>query len=219
MNITSEIFQIGGEGFTSPSDAAAYLINFDGHAAIVDAGCGDRADRLIDNVLRHGVSPEQVAYLLITHCHFDHTGGIRAVTGYFSCPAVCHELDAVYLESGDSAATAATWYGASLEPLSVDIKLSGPRQILALGERTIEAIHVPGHSPGSVVYLVESDGNRVLFGQDVHGPLHPDFHSNQRDYANSLQKMLDLDADILCEGHYGIIKGKDEVTSFIQSFL
>lgn len=40
MEITSEIFQIGGAGYTSPEDAAVYVINFDGHAAMVDAGCG-----------------------------------------------------------------------------------------------------------------------------------------------------------------------------------
>jgi hypothetical protein len=31
--------------------------------------------------------------------------------------------------------------------------------------------------------------------------------------------MLDLDADILCEGHFGIYRGKNEVRKFIGSFL
>jgi hypothetical protein len=31
--------------------------------------------------------------------------------------------------------------------------------------------------------------------------------------------MLDLDADILCEGHFGIYRGKDNVKEFIGSFL
>ena len=36
--ITAEVFQVGGYGLTAPEDAAIYLINFDGHAALVDAG-------------------------------------------------------------------------------------------------------------------------------------------------------------------------------------
>ena len=38
--ITEEIFQVGGGGYTSPQDAAVYLVAWDGRAALVDAGCG-----------------------------------------------------------------------------------------------------------------------------------------------------------------------------------
>ena len=78
---------------------------------------------------------------------------------------------------------------------------------------------VPGHSPGSVVYLTESKGSKVLFAQDVHGPLHPDLLSDREKYIQSLKLLLELDADILCEGHFGVYKGKDHVKSFIKSYL
>jgi glyoxylase-like metal-dependent hydrolase (beta-lactamase superfamily II) len=35
-------------------------------------------------------------------------------------------------------------------------------------DRIIQAIHTPAHWPGSMVYLTESDGLKVPFGQDVH---------------------------------------------------
>lgn len=40
-----------------------------------------------------------------------------------------------------------------------------------------------------------------MFGQDLHGPFNDSFLSNLQDYQLSMQKLLDLDADILCEGH------------------
>ena len=40
ITITKEVFQIGGSQLTSPEDAAIYLINFNGHVALVDAGSG-----------------------------------------------------------------------------------------------------------------------------------------------------------------------------------
>ena len=46
ITITSEILQVGGYGLTAPEDAAIYLINFDGHAALVDAGTGRGHKRL-----------------------------------------------------------------------------------------------------------------------------------------------------------------------------
>ena len=219
MKITDEIFQVGGGEFTSPEDAAIYLINFGGNAALVDAGCGRSRERLYRNIRACGVNLEAIEYLLITHCHYDHTGGAKDVKKVTGCKAVAHELDAQFLEAGDDRATAATWYGASLEPLPIEKKLSLPREYIQLGDNKIEAIHTPGHSPGSVVYVAESQGFKVLFGQDVHGPLDASFFSNRGDYLESLKLLLAIEADILCEGHYGIYRGRIEVDNFIKSFL
>ncbi len=217
--ITSEIFQVGGPFLTSHDDAAVYLIFTGANAALVDAGCGIDPSRIIDNIRSCGVMPEQIAYLLITHCHIDHIGGAGAVRQITKCRTVAHEHDAVYCETGDDTVTAAKWYGKSVSPFTVDDKLSAPVETIFLDEREISAIHVPGHSPGSVVYLFESDGQRVLFAQDVHGPLHPVLQSDQADYIRSLHRIVDLEADILCEGHFGIYRGKDEVRRFVESFL
>ena len=81
------------------------------------------------------------------------------------------------------------------------------------------AVHIPGHSPGSVAYLTSSSGLKILFAQDVHGPLHPSLLSNAEDYLASLQRLIDLDADVLCEGHYGIYKGKENIARFVRSFM
>jgi glyoxylase-like metal-dependent hydrolase (beta-lactamase superfamily II) len=217
--ITSDIFQVGGGGYTSPEDAAIYLINYGGHAALVDAGCGYAHEPLLRNIRECGVSLEQIEYLLITHCHFDHTGGASRLKEQLRCRVVAHELEADYLEQGDDEVTAAGWYDASIRPFTVDRRLSGAREEISLGGRSIRAIHIPGHSPGSVVYLTESEGQKVLFAQDVHGPLAPSLLSNRKDYLHSLRLLVSLEADILCEGHYGIYRGKKEAAKFISSFL
>ncbi len=219
MKITSEIFQVGGGKLTAPHDAAIYLLLFEGHGALIDAGCGDGRERLLQNIRNCGVDPGQIEMLLLTHCHFDHTGGAKWLQETLACKVVAHELDALYLERGDDAVTAAGWYSASLEPFLVDLKLTGARQTLLLGGKAIEAIHIPGHSPGSLAYLVESDGLRILFAQDVHGPLDPSLLSDRADYIESLKLLVSLDADILCEGHYGVYQGKEQIRRFIKQFF
>jgi hypothetical protein len=77
----------------------------------------------------------------------------------------------------------------------------------------------PGHSPGSLIYTAELDSKKIIFGQDVHGPLHPTLLSNRQDYTNCLKFILSLEADILCEGHFGIFQGKKEIDQFVRSFL
>lgn len=219
LTITPEVFQIGGPGFTDTEDAAVYLVAVGKHAALIDAGCGQSVDRLLANATACGVRSADLDDLLLTHCHFDHTGGAAEFQARLALRVVMHAADAPYVEVADPVVTAAAWYGATLQPFCPDRILEGDREDLWLGERRIQAIHVPGHSPGSVVYLLESGGQRILFGQDVHGPLHPTLKSDPVAYRHSLQRLIDLEADILCEGHFGIIEGADRVNRFIRQYL
>ena len=217
--IFANLWQVGGPGFTSPDDAAVYLLRFGGNEVLIDAGCGGGNESLKRNVDSYLAGEADVEYLLLTHCHFDHTGGAEAVRKEYGCQIVSHALDAVYLERGDSEVTAASWYGSRMKPLPVDVKIEEDQQTISVGDGRITAHHWPGHSPGSMVYTTEIEGQRVLFGQDVHGPLHPSLLSDPVVYQASLQKLLAFDADILCEGHFGVYRGKKAIRSFIQSFM
>ncbi len=217
--IKNNLWQVGGSGLTDPADAAVYLVRFGDKAALIDAGNGRDHQQLTKNIA-HCLEPNvQLEYLLLTHCHFDHTGGAQAVRDEYCCRIVAHEFDAIYLESGDNRVTGAAGYGARLEPFGVDIKLHGQESILSVGSGTVTAIHCPGHSPGSVVYTTDIDGQLVLFGQDVHGPLHPEFLSDEKQYLDSLERLLNLNADLLLEGHFGIFETKEEVRGFIENVL
>ncbi len=217
--ILSDLWQVGGPGFTSPDDAAVYLVRFGEKAAIVDAGCGNGNESLKSNVDKYLPVGVEIEYLFLTHCHFDHTGGAEAVRDEYGCKIVCSALDAVYLEGGDSEVTAASWYGSRMPPLAIDVKIEKDEQAFQVGDGRMTAHQWPGHSPGSMVYTTEMEGQTILFGQDVHGPIHPSLLSDPIIYQSSLRKLLTFDADILCEGHFGIYRGKETVRSFIQSFV
>lgn len=219
MEIMENLWQVGGAEFTSVEDAAIYLIRFGNKAALIDAGCGSAHNDLVNNISEVLPSDVEIEYLFLTHCHYDHTGGAAAVRDQYGCKIVAHELDAAYLEEGNSTVTAANWYGARMIPLQIDIKIKDRETAFQIGDNKMVAHHCPGHSPGSVVYLAELNSTLVLFGQDVHGPLDASFLSNREDYLRSLKFMLGLDADILCEGHFGIYQGKNEINRFIQTYL
>ena len=219
MKILDNLWQVGGPGLTDPGDAAIYLVRFGTTAALIDAGTGQGHAALLSNIGNCLGPKDQVRYLLLTHCHFDHTGGAEALRNDLGCLVAAHEKNAVYLEAGDSEVTAAAWYGAAMAPLAIDIRLTGENTPLEIGEGRIEAFHWPGHSPGSVVYTARIQGRKILFGQDVHGPIHPALKSDPAAYQLSLQKLLELEADLLLEGHYGVFEGKTAIKDFIRSFM
>lgn len=219
VQILDNLWQVGGPGLTHASDAAAYLIRFGTGATLVDAGTGRAHGRLAENIAQSLGSTARLEYLLLTHCHFDHAGGGHAVRREFGCRIAAHELDAVYLDLGDARVTAAVWYGSDFDPLTVDIRLQGSEATLAVGDGAVTMIHCPGHSPGSVVYTAEMDNRLILFGQDLQGPLHSDWLSDEEQYLESLARIEKLDADLLLEGHFGVFETKAEVRDFIESCI
>jgi len=219
MIIVQNLWQVGGGSLTAPEDAAVYLLRFGKQAALIDSGCGGGHKRLVDNIFSVLPPTVEIPYLFLTHCHYDHVGGAAALRKQYRSQIVAHQLDAAFLESGDNRVTAASWYGAKMEILNIDYKIQGHKEKIRVGDGEVFAYHCPGHSPGSLVYLVELEDKRVLFGQDVHGPLDPSLLSNREDYRKSLEFMLSLNADILCEGHFGVFKGRENIEKFIRSYM
>jgi glyoxylase-like metal-dependent hydrolase (beta-lactamase superfamily II) len=128
-----------------------------------------------------------------------------------------HELDAILIEESDhDGRTAASWYGVKFKPVKLYQKLYSDT-VLNIGNYDFHCLHTPGHTPGSISVFVESEGKKVLFGQDILGPFNKSFLSDLQDYQLSMQKLLDLKADILCEGHFGIFQPASQVIEYIET--
>jgi len=89
-------------------------------------------------------------------------------------------------------------------PLRIDGKITAVRETIAVGSGEVTVHHCPGHSPGSLVYTAVLAAQTVLFGQDIRGPRQPFLLSDRSQYRASLKWLLNLEADILCEGHFGV---------------
>ncbi|MFB3886205.1 MAG: MBL fold metallo-hydrolase [Thermodesulfobacteriota bacterium] len=217
FEIVKDIFIVGGPEITDGRDGCIYLLNL-GELMLIDTGAGWSVDKIIINISSLGLDCSNLKKILLTHCHIDHIGGVPEIKKRFGSKIYIHKLDAPPVEKGDQILTAATWYQTTFPPTPVDVKLKGPEERLRIGGQEIICLHTPGHTPGSIVVYLDKDGKRVLFGQDLHGPLLEEFGSNLEDYGRSTKKLLDLEADILCEGHFGIYKTKKEVRDYILSY-
>ncbi len=217
FEITDDIFIVGGPEITDGRDACIYLINL-GELILIDSGAGWSVDKIIKNIEKMGFNPGSLSRILLTHCHIDHIGGFPEIRRRFGPKIYIHALDAVPVEKGDPIFTASNWYQTKFPPSPVDVQFKSPEEILTIGEKRVVCLHTPGHTPGSVSIYLDLNGKRILFAQDLHGPLLEAFGSNLGDWDRSTQKLLGLDADILCEGHFGIYKTKKDVRDYIHSY-
>ena len=118
-------------------------------AAIIDPG--DEAGRILQVIEDDGVD---VKYILLTHGHYDHTTAVPQL--HKAVPQA-----EIYIHRAD-----ANGAGSQLFPLAgqiPDLKFYDEGDTLALGDMTIQVLHTPGHSKGSVTLKVGD----VLFCGDT----------------------------------------------------
>ncbi len=217
--IADGVYLIGGPGISRSDDATVFIIDFSGELVMIDSGAGGSSKILKKNTEDAGLNPGKISTLILTHCHIDHIGSAPWFRENFGCRIVIHDLDADAVEKGDPVKTAANWYDTTFPPTPVDKRLTGDHEVMIFGGEELHCLHTPGHTPGSISLYLDRGGKRILFGQDIHGPFFPAFGSDKSLWRISMQKLMDLEADILCEGHFGIFSDKDQVKQYIRRYL
>jgi glyoxylase-like metal-dependent hydrolase (beta-lactamase superfamily II) len=217
--IAEGVCLIGGPNISRSDDATVFIIDFNGELVMIDSGAGGSSRILQNNMEAAGLDPKAISTLILTHCHIDHIGSAPDFREQFGCRIIMHELDADAVEEGDPIRTAANWYETTFPPTRIDRRLTGDHEILCFGEQELHCLHTPGHTPGSMSIYLDRGGKRVLFGQDIHGPFMSTFQSNIEDWKKSMEILIALQADILCEGHFGIFQPKDKVEQYIRKYL
>lgn len=216
--ICDRVYAVGGPELSAPEDAYVYLVDASSELVLIDSGVGYGTKRIEENIRSLGFEPAQVWHIIATHCHIDHIGGLSALKERYGSKVIAHTMDRAGIEGENNDLTAARMYGVDYKPVKVDTLLNGEQEQLMLGDLQFNFLHTPGHTPGSICVYIDTDDGRVLFGQDIHGPFSPQWGSDLAMWRRSMQKLLALQADVLCEGHAGIYKG-DRIKKYIESYL
>jgi len=212
--IVKNVYHVGDSG------CSVYLVDTQSDEGLVLIDAGMNLE-MIKNIKKMDLNPDDIKHCIITHFHIDHTAICADLKDFNeNIKFYAHELDADPIEQeGHDKKTAASWYGVKYRPIKLEKRLQGELETLELGNYDFHCIHTPGHTPGSISILIEAQGKKILFGQDIHGPFMKDFGSNLEDYQKSMQKLLDLKADILCEGHFGIFQPAERVEDYIKGYM
>jgi glyoxylase-like metal-dependent hydrolase (beta-lactamase superfamily II) len=124
-------------------------------AAVVDPG-GDLG-RIRDAIAQSGVTVEKI---ILTHGHIDHAGGAAELREELRVQIEGpHEADRFLLDRLEETGRG---YGIPARPVTPDRWLD-EGDTVTVGELTLDVLHCPGHSPGSVVF-VSKDQRFALVG-------------------------------------------------------
>lgn len=179
----------------------------DGSVVLIDAGSDLTAQAIKDELQAHGKSAEDVRTVLLTHGLRDHFAGVAA---FPNARIYVGQDDHVYA-SGDKQSRAP--YPAVLGRFSkrpprfrrITDVVSGQR--LSFGGLTFDVIAVPGHTPGSVMYVSDGvlfSGDSLLHESDERAGPPPWYMSeSQRKLARALKRLTPYEFRTLADGHTG----------------
>ena len=131
-----------------PLGTNCYLIMSEKRSiALVDPGADP--ERIIQKLEDLGSAPSMI---LLTHAHYDHTGGVAALfEAYPDCAVSLGERDAPAY--GDPEASLAAMLGGAKEPAALPLTATVKEgDALALDELEFTVLETPGHTPGGVTY-------------------------------------------------------------------
>jgi len=207
------------------SAIAAFLIPYSGGAVLVDTGPGSTRANLVVALAAHGLKPEQVTHILLTHIHLDHAGaaGWLARKG---AQVYVHPLGAPHLLNPEKLlASARRIYAERMDELWGEFLPIPPANLtevqdeaeISCGGLRFTALHTPGHAEHHVSYSLDETCHRhctTVFSGDVGGVRKPGpfyvslpFVPPETDlgkWRHSLERIQAMGCERIALTHFGI---------------
>ena len=187
-----QVYKIFPKGFASN----CYLLTADGKTAVA---IDPAQPCVLQEAEKRGLT---VAYVLLTHGHFDHIGGCSALSAAGAKICCSQEEKALVLGENNMASA----FGRDVPPFSIDVTFRDG-EILDLCGMKIKVIATPGHTEGSVCFLCEDAlfTGDTLFCGDVGRTDLPT--GSAEALQQSIRKLYAM------EGDYAVYPGHDEDTT------
>ena len=173
---------------------AAFLIRSDGHNILVDTGLGPKpADapetpwgELMNDFQAHGIKPEDIDMVVMTHLHRDHVGwNLRSENGKYEPTFpnarywmsrtdwdACHNRE--ILEARFPNSPECVW---PLEELGIMELMDGEYSLTS----ELTTLPTPGHTPGHMSIIISSQGESAVVLGDV---LHNSVQAHETDWVS-----------------------------------
>ncbi|MGA1821030.1 MAG: MBL fold metallo-hydrolase [Thermoplasmatota archaeon] len=183
-----------------PYDSNMFLVRGSTESVLIDAGTGLHGPSVIRKI-RIDLAGSELAAVVLTHEHIDHSGGAQGLREEFGSPIYCSRECAEILKVGNPAMTGSILFGIKPESVS-DINILEP--VLEVDGLRFEVKDTPGHCRGQVALIEER--TRSLFCGDLvfcdGGVGRWDLPGGDlKKHQDSIRRSLEWDVSSLHPGH------------------
>jgi glyoxylase-like metal-dependent hydrolase (beta-lactamase superfamily II) len=135
---------------------------------LIDSGVAGSERIILDYLKTTGRSPQEISRLILTHAHPDHIGAAAAIKGISSCTVAAHAAEKAWIEDVDLQAKERPvpgFFSLVGGSVKVDQTLQEGDILHLESGLTLQILHTPGHSPGSLSLWLAEDC--ALFSADA----------------------------------------------------
>lgn len=199
--------------FVGSRGLSAVLIDSGQGLVLLDGGLPQSAPAIATSIRRLGFRIEQLRYILNSHAHFDHAGGIAALARWSGAEVLATESGAAALRGGGVGPDDPQFGygdGGSYPPVPGARGLADRAQIV-LGALNIRIHHTPGHAPGGASYswpACDASANcvTVVYADSLTAVAAPgyrfiDHPAVGRALQASIARVAELDCDVVVSAH------------------
>ncbi len=197
--------KIADNFYTVKADIANLYVLEKG-ASVICFDAGDKEDLVKDGFDAIGIEPSSVTHIFLTHSDYDHAGALALF-----------ENAKVYLSEDEKAILPGggrhrfLWFSNRLDR---EFDTLEDNQIVDIDGAVIRCISTPGHTPGSMSYLV--NGTILITGDALSlfdgrvGLFPKTFTMDSETMKTSIRKLAKLQGvDMICTAHHGISRDFD----------
>jgi metallo-beta-lactamase class B len=189
---------VGNIYFVGVTGLSAFLVATPKGAILMDGALMESAPLIARNVVTLGFELSDVKYILSSHVHFDHAGGLAELKRLTGAAVVASRADAYWLQIGSRDL-----------PRVVADRVLDNGDTVALGGTTVRAHITPGHTPGCTTWTTttveQGRAHTVMYycGTTVVQPLvnNTKYPEIVEDYEKSFRMFRAMSADVFLEGH------------------
>lgn len=180
-----------------------YILSGEDFAVVIDPA--DVSEELISFATEE--KDKKYKYILLTHCHIDHILGVERVREIWNSPIVIGEKDAASLKTPSE--NLSTYIFGKEYKLTADLMVKDGDKI-SLGSKEISVLETPGHTKGSVCYILEDNmfSGDTLFKGTIGRTDFPT--SNIEEMAKTLEMLSSMEKD------YNLFPGHDDATTLFR---
>ncbi|HEX7916465.1 subclass B3 metallo-beta-lactamase [Rudaea sp.] len=209
IRIYGNTYYVGSDGIS------ALLVDTGAGLVLLDVGLPQSAPQIEANIAKLGFKLANVKYVLNSHAHFDHAGGIAALVRDSGATAIASPSGAKALREGHVVADdpqASDVANASF-PAAARVRETTDGEVVHLGNAAITAHFTPGHTPGSTTWTWKSCENGkcldVVYSDSISAFASDGFHfladathgDLTESFRQSIHTVAGLPCDILVSTH------------------